>query len=83
MIWAIIVGLIVGAIAKFLMPGNDPGGIIITMILGIAGSMLANYIGQAMGFYAYGEGAGILASILGAMLILFIYRLIFTRRHLT
>lgn len=83
MVWAIIVGIIVGAIAKFLMPGNDPGGIIVTMLLGIGGAMLANWVGSALGFYRYGEGAGILASVLGAMLLLFIYRMIFVRKKLT
>jgi uncharacterized membrane protein YeaQ/YmgE (transglycosylase-associated protein family) len=81
MIWAIIVGLIVGALAKFLMPGDDPGGIIITMLLGIGGAVVANYVGSAMGFYNYGEGAGILAAVLGAMLLLFLYRVLFVRRR--
>jgi uncharacterized membrane protein YeaQ/YmgE (transglycosylase-associated protein family) len=83
MIWAIIVGLIVGAIAKFLMPGNDPGGIIVTMLLGIGGALVANWIGSAMGFYHYGEGAGIIASVIGAMVLLFLYRLLFVRRRIT
>ena len=80
MIWAIIVGLIVGIIAKFLMPGKDPGGFIITIILGILGSTFASWIGQKMGMYAEGEPAGFIASVLGAMLILFIYRLIVGKR---
>ncbi len=80
MIWAIVIGLIVGAIAKFLMPGNDPGGIIVTILLGIAGSIVSNWIGSAMGLYAQGEPAGIIASVLGAMLLLFIYRLVISRR---
>jgi uncharacterized membrane protein YeaQ/YmgE (transglycosylase-associated protein family) len=83
MIWAIIVGLIVGAIAKFFMPGNDPGGFIVTILLGIGGALVANWIGGAMGFYRYGEGAGILASIIGAMLLLFLYRVLFVRRRIT
>ena len=80
MIWAIVIGLVVGAIAKFLMPGNDPGGIIVTILLGMAGSILANWIGSSMGYYTYSEPSGILASILGAMLLLFVYRLVITRR---
>ncbi|RZA18259.1 MAG: GlsB/YeaQ/YmgE family stress response membrane protein [Proteobacteria bacterium] len=80
MIWAIIVGLIIGIIAKFLMPGKDPGGFIITIILGIAGSALATWLGQKMGMYAEGDAAGFIASVLGAMLLLFIYRLVVGRR---
>jgi uncharacterized membrane protein YeaQ/YmgE (transglycosylase-associated protein family) len=80
MIWAIIVGLIVGIIAKFLMPGKDPGGFIVTIILGILGATVASWIGQKMGMYAEGEPVGFIASVLGAMLLLFIYRLIVGRR---
>ena len=80
MIWAIVIGLIVGAIAKFLMPGNDPGGFIVTILLGIAGSFVANWIGASMGLYTQGEPAGLLASVLGAMLLLFVYRLVVGRR---
>ena len=79
-IWTIVVGLIVGAIAKFLMPGKDPGGLIITMLLGIAGSFLAHYIGSAAGWYNEGEPAGFLASVAGAVLLLALYRLIVGRR---
>lgn len=74
MIWALLVGLVVGAIAKFLMPGKDPGGILVTMLLGIAGSIVANWIGSALGIYAQGEPVGLIASVLGAMLLLFLYR---------
>ena len=77
---AIIIGLVVGIIAKFLMPGDDPGGIIITTLLGIAGSFVAAYIGRAAGWYAEGEPAGFLASIVGAVVLLLGYRLIFGRR---
>jgi uncharacterized membrane protein YeaQ/YmgE (transglycosylase-associated protein family) len=77
----LIVGLIVGALAKLFMPGRDPGGIIITMLIGIAGSFVAGFIGRAAGFYRAGDtGPGIIASILGAMLLLFGYRLIMRRR---
>ena len=75
-ITTLIIGLIVGALAKLLMPGKDPGGIIITILLGIAGAFLARFLGQALGFYAEGERAGIIASILGAILLLAIYRLL-------
>ena len=72
----IVVGLIVGAIAKLVMPGRDPGGIIVTMLLGIAGSILAGYLGRALGWYAPGEAAGWISSIIGAVILLAIYRLI-------
>jgi len=78
----LIVGLIVGAIAKLFMPGKDPGGIIVTMLLGVAGSLLAGWLGRAFGWYdKVGEGPGIIASILGAMLLLVIYRLLIGRRR--
>ena len=69
----IVFGLIVGIIAKMLMPGRDPGGIIITMLLGIAGAVLGGFIGRALGFYGPGEAAGFLMSTLGAVLLLFLY----------
>ena len=71
----IIMGLIVGAIAKLLMPGRDPGGWIITILLGIAGSIIAGFLGQALGFYEPGEAAGFIASVIGAMILLLLYRL--------
>ena len=80
MIWAIIIGLIVGIIAKFLMPGKDPGGFIITTLLGIGGSAFATWLGQSMGMYREGEPAGFIASVVGAMLILLIYRFFIGRR---
>ena len=73
---AIIIGLIAGAIAKLLMPGKDPGGWIITILLGIAGSFLAHFIGRAMGWYADGEAVGFVASVIGAVILLALYRLI-------
>jgi uncharacterized membrane protein YeaQ/YmgE (transglycosylase-associated protein family) len=76
LLWELIIGLVVGAVAKFVMPGKDPGGIWITMIIGIAGSILATYIGQAIGWYQAGQGAGFIMSVVGAILLLFIYRLI-------
>ena len=76
LLWELIIGLVVGAVAKFVMPGKDPGGIWITMIIGIAGSILATYIGQAIGWYQAGQGAGFIMSVVGAIVLLFIYRLI-------
>jgi uncharacterized membrane protein YeaQ/YmgE (transglycosylase-associated protein family) len=83
-LWTLIIGLVVGAIAKLLMPGRDPGGIIVTMLLGVAGAFLAGFIGRSLGWYDNpGEGAGIIASILGAMLLLFLYRLFVGRKART
>jgi uncharacterized membrane protein YeaQ/YmgE (transglycosylase-associated protein family) len=73
-IGTIIVGLIVGAIAKMLMPGRDPGGCLITILLGVAGSFVGSWLGHMLGLYSYGESAGFLMSIVGAMVILWIYR---------
>ncbi|CAK7193055.1 hypothetical protein COMNV_01267 [Commensalibacter sp. Nvir] len=73
-IWAIIIGFIIGAIAKFLMPGNQPGGFIITVILGIAGSSFATWMGQVLHIYQPGQSAGFIFSIVGAIIILFIYK---------
>jgi len=79
-IWAIIIGFIVGVIAKFLMPARDPGGFIITAVLSIVGALLATFLGQAMGLYAAGQSAGFIASVIGAMIVLFVYHLIRGRR---
>ena len=76
----IVFGLIVGAIAKFLMPGRDPGGFIVTMLLGIAGAVIGGMIGRALGWYGPNQGAGYLMSILGAILLLVLYRKLFARR---
>ena len=76
----ILIGFIVGLIAKALMPGKDPGGFIITTLLGIAGAFVARYLGQAMGWYSETDAAGFVASVLGAILLLFLYRLTFGRR---
>ena len=76
----LIIGLIVGAIAKLLMPGRDPGGCFITILLGIAGAFLAGFLGRVIGWYEPGQPAGFIASIIGAMLLLLIYRLIRGRR---
>jgi uncharacterized membrane protein YeaQ/YmgE (transglycosylase-associated protein family) len=76
----IIVGAIVGALAKLVMPGKDPGGVIITILLGIAGSFVAGMLGQALGWYDANEGPGIIASIIGAVILLAIYRAVAGRR---
>ncbi len=78
-IWALIIGLVVGALAKLIMPGKDPGGMLITMVLGVAGSLVGTYLGRAMGLYAENQSAGFIASIVGAIVLLAIYRL-FTRK---
>ena len=75
----ILFGLVVGAIAKLIMPGRDPGGIIVTMLLGIAGALLGGFIGRAMGFYGPSQTAGWLMSILGAIVLLAIYRMMVRR----
>ena len=79
-LWTLIIGLVIGAIAKLLMPGKDPGGCIITMLIGIAGAFIAGYLGRAIGWYQPGQPAGFIASIIGAMLLLLIYRLIAGKR---
>ncbi|HEY7098097.1 MAG TPA: GlsB/YeaQ/YmgE family stress response membrane protein [Terriglobales bacterium] len=82
-LWVIIIGLIVGAIAKLLMPGKDPGGFIITILLGIAGSVIATWIGHAVGLYSEGQSAGFLMSIIGAIILLAIYRVTLGKRSAT
>ena len=79
-LWSLIIGLVVGAVAKLLIPGRDPGGIIITSLLGIAGSLVATFLGQALGWYQQGQAAGFIMSVLGAILLLSIYRMF---RHRT
>jgi uncharacterized membrane protein YeaQ/YmgE (transglycosylase-associated protein family) len=76
----ILFGLVVGIIAKLLMPGRDPGGFIVTILLGIAGALLGGFIGQTMGLYGQNEGAGWLMSILGAIVLLALYRMLVRRR---
>jgi uncharacterized membrane protein YeaQ/YmgE (transglycosylase-associated protein family) len=76
----ILFGLVVGIIAKLLMPGRDPGGFIITILLGIAGALLGGFVGRAMGLYEANEGAGWLMSILGAIILLALYRMMVRRR---
>jgi uncharacterized membrane protein YeaQ/YmgE (transglycosylase-associated protein family) len=78
-LWMIIVGLIVGALAKLIMPGRDPGGLIVTMLLGIGGSVVAGLLGRAGGWYREGEPVGFIASVVGAIILLAIYRVIVGR----
>lgn len=78
-LWMCFAGLIVGALAKLIMPGKDPGGILVTMLLGIAGSLVAGFLGRSLGWYPAGGGAGLIASVAGAVLLLALYRL-FIRR---
>jgi uncharacterized membrane protein YeaQ/YmgE (transglycosylase-associated protein family) len=76
----ILFGLVVGVIAKLLMPGRDPGGFIVTILLGIAGALIGGFIGRAMGLYQTNEGAGWLMSVLGAIVLLALYRMMVRRR---
>jgi uncharacterized membrane protein YeaQ/YmgE (transglycosylase-associated protein family) len=82
-LWTLLIGLIVGALAKLVMPGKDPGGTIVTVLLGIAGSFIAGMLGQAFGWYEVGDGPGIIASVIGAVILLAIYRLVIGRRART
>jgi uncharacterized membrane protein YeaQ/YmgE (transglycosylase-associated protein family) len=76
----IVIGLLAGGLAKLLMPGRDPGGCIVTILLGIAGALLAGFLGRAVGWYGPNDGAGFVAAVVGAFLILLIYRLVMRRR---
>src|SRR5258708_37066773 len=82
-LWTLLIGLLIGVVAKFLMPGRDGGGFIITTLLGIGGAFLAYAIGRGFGWYAEGEPAGFLASVGGAILILLLYRAVLGRRALS
>jgi len=73
-------GLVVGAVAKLVMPGRDPGGMIVTMLIGIVGALLGGWIGQAVGWYGPQDGAGFLMSLVGAVILLWLYRVFFVRR---
>ena len=80
-IWILLIGLVVGGLAKLVMPGKDPGGTIITILLGVAGAVVAHVIGRAAGWYASDEPAGFLASIIGAVILLAGYRFVVARNH--
>jgi uncharacterized membrane protein YeaQ/YmgE (transglycosylase-associated protein family) len=83
-IWTIIIGFLAGVVAKFIMPGkNEPSGFILTTILGIIGAVLATYLGQAIGWYRAGEGAGFIGAVVGAIIVLVIWGMIAGRRSTT
>ncbi|MCP3381454.1 GlsB/YeaQ/YmgE family stress response membrane protein [Bradyrhizobium sp. CCGUVB4N] len=80
-LWTIIIGFIVGLVAKFIMPGgNEPKGFILTTVLGIVGAFVATWLGQAVGWYHFGEGAGFIGSVVGAIILLFLYGLVLGRQ---
>jgi uncharacterized membrane protein YeaQ/YmgE (transglycosylase-associated protein family) len=80
-IWTIIIGFVAGVVAKFIMPGpNEPSGFIMTTLLGVVGAVVATYLGQALGWYSAGEGAGFIGAIVGAIIVLFIWGQIAKRR---
>jgi uncharacterized membrane protein YeaQ/YmgE (transglycosylase-associated protein family) len=74
LIWIVIIGLVVGVVARFVMPGPDPAGFFVTALLGMGGAVVATFLGRAVGLYGAGEGAGFIASVIGAILVLFVYR---------
>jgi uncharacterized membrane protein YeaQ/YmgE (transglycosylase-associated protein family) len=80
LIFALVIGFFIGILARFLMPGKNPQGLIVTSLLGITGSLFAAFLGQSMGLYRPGEPAGFLSSVIGAMLLLFIYHLVRNNR---
>ena len=81
-IWTIIIGFLAGVVAKFIMPGdNEPSGFIMTTVLGIVGSFVASYLGQALGWYKEGEGAGFIGAVVGAVIVLLIYGFVAGRRR--
>jgi len=81
-IWTLVIGLFVGLVAKALMPGRDPGGFFVTALIGIAGSFLAYFVGRSMNWYAQGEAAGSIASVVGAIALLAIYRMVIGRKQI-
>ena len=82
-LWTLIIGLVVGLVAKTLMPGRDPGGFIITALLGIAGAFVAHMLGRSMGWYTEGQAAGFIASVVGAIVLLAVYRMVVGRKTIT
>lgn len=80
LLWSALIGLIAGAIAKFLMPGRDPKGCIITMIIGLVGAVIATFLGRMLGFYREGESAGLIGAIVGSIILLALYRMFLKRR---
>ena len=81
LIWTIVIGFVAGVIAKFVMPGsNEPSGFVLTTILGVVGAVVASYLGQAFGWYAPGEGAGLIGAVVGAIVVLFVWGVVAKRR---
>lgn len=80
LLWTALIGLIIGAVAKLIMPGKDPGGWIVTMLLGLAGSFVASYLGRLLGWYKEGQSAGFIMSVLGAILLLYLYRVLIAKK---
>jgi uncharacterized membrane protein YeaQ/YmgE (transglycosylase-associated protein family) len=74
MLWTIVIGLVAGALARFLMPGKEPGGILVTIVLGIVGALAATLLGKLVGWYQPGESAGLIGATLGAILVLYLYK---------
>ena len=82
-LWTIIIGFVAGVVAKFLMPGpNEPSGFVLTTILGIVGAVVASYLGQALGWYGPGEGAGLIGAVVGAIVVLFVWSMVAKNRTL-
>lgn len=81
LIWTIIIGFIVGLIARALTPGKDPAGFIVTTLIGIAGSLLATFLGRALGWYQVGQSAGFIAALIGAIILLVLYRMVRRKTH--
>jgi uncharacterized membrane protein YeaQ/YmgE (transglycosylase-associated protein family) len=80
-LWTIIIGFVAGVIAKFIMPGpNEPSGFILTTILGIVGAFVATFLGQALGWYGPGQGAGLIGAVVGAIIVLLLYGMVANRR---
>ena len=79
-LWILLIGLVVGLVAKALMPGRDPGGFVITALIGIAGAFVAHMLGRALGWYAEGQPAGFIASVIGAIMLLAVYRMVLGRK---
>lgn len=82
-LWSLIIGLVAGALAKLIMPGKDPGGIFVTMALGVVGALVAQFLGRALGWYGTAEEPGLIGSVVGAIVVLAIYRIAIGRKHAT
>ncbi|PWT72335.1 MAG: GlsB/YeaQ/YmgE family stress response membrane protein [Proteobacteria bacterium] len=80
LLWTALIGLVVGALAKLIMPGKDPGGMLVTMIIGIAGSFLGTFLGRLVGHYQEGQSAGFIMSLVGAIILLAVYRFVARRQ---